>query len=113
VAGIANCKTGAFEDFLANFKSTASELDSAATNALEHLHLEEDGLSDEYDFMEDVDNEKESQRRPRQYPEPKTKYMDMLQQVVDRKFSEVTIELDDLENVSGGQTMFSQSRQRS
>ena len=51
--------------------------------------------------MEDVDNGKASLRRPGQYPEPKKKYMDMLQQVVDRKLSEVTIELDDLENVSG------------
>ena len=98
----ANAQTAAFEDFLTSFKSTASDLDPAATNALEHLHLEEDGLSDEYDFMEDVEDGKAGRRKPGQYPDPKRKYMDMLQQVADRKLSEVTIDLDDLENVSGG-----------
>ena len=93
-------RTGAFEDFLSSYKSTVSELDPAATNALEHLHLEEDGLSDEYDFMEDVEHGKASRRKPGQYPDPKKKYIDMLQKVADRKLSEVTIELDDLDNVS-------------
>lgn len=77
-------------------------MDSAATNALEHLHLEEDGLSDEYDFMEDVEEGKAIRSKPGQYPDPKKKYMDMLQRVADRKLSEVMIELDDLENVSDG-----------
>ena len=75
-------------------------MDPAATNALEHLHLEEDGLSDEYDFMEDVEDGKAARQKPGQYPDPKRKYMDMMQQVADRKLSEVTIDLDDLENVS-------------
>ena len=52
--------------------------------------------------MEDVEDGKAWRRKPGQYPEPKRKYMDMLQQVADRKLSEVTIDLDDLENVSGG-----------
>ena len=51
--------------------------------------------------MEDVEDGKAGRRRPEQYPDPKKKYMDLLQQVADRKLSEVTIDLDDLENVSG------------
>ena len=50
--------------------------------------------------MEDAEDGKAAGRRPGQYPYPKKKYMDMLQKVADRKLSEVTIELDDLENVS-------------
>ncbi len=49
-----------------------------------------------------VDHErggKDSARRPGQRGHSKKKYMDMLQKVADRQRSEVTIELDDLENV--------------
>ena len=88
----------AFEDFLTNYKSTATESDQLAADALQGLNLDEDGLSDEYDFMDDVENGKESQLRG-QFPAPKRKYMDMLQKVVDRKINEVIVELDDLDNV--------------
>lgn len=49
-----------------------------------------------------VDNERDGKggaRRPGQPGPSKKKYMEMLQQVADRQISEVTIELDDLENV--------------
>ena len=51
--------------------------------------------------MDDVGNGKESRPRGGQFPEPKRKYMDMLQKVVDRQINEVIIELDDLDNVRG------------
>ncbi len=63
--------------------------------------------------MDDVDDGKASRSKPGQYPDPKKKYMDMLQKVVDRKLSEVTIELDDLENVSAGEAKFPELRQAS
>ncbi|KAL9634149.1 MAG: hypothetical protein Q9164_004266 [Protoblastenia rupestris] len=83
----------AFEDFLQNYKSTTTDLD-----ALEDLNLDGDGTSDEYDFMDDVTGGKEARQRNGTSREPKRKYLDMLQKVADRKISEVTIELDDLEN---------------
>ena len=68
-------------------------------DGLEDLNIDEDGLSDEYDFMEDVADAKSSRRMGGQHVEPKKKYMDFLQKVADRELSEVTIELDDLDNV--------------
>ena len=88
----------AFEDFLTNYKSTAIDSDQLAADALQDLNIDEDGLSDEYDFMDDLGNGKESRTRG-QFPAPKKKYMDMLQKVVDRRINEVVIELDDLDNV--------------
>ena len=89
----------AFEDFLTNYKSTATVSDQLAADALQNLNLDEDGLSDDYDFMDDVANDKEPRQRGRQFAEPKKKYMDILQKVADRQTNEVMIELDDLDNV--------------
>lgn len=86
----------AFEDFLTSFKSS----ETSATTALENLNIEEDGLSEEYDFLEDADElngaaaPNRSRRRQR---DPKQKYMEILQSVADRHTSEVCIELDDLD----------------
>ena len=82
-----------------NYKSTQTDLDIAATDAFEDLNIDEDGTSDEYDFMDDVADGKAARHAARQ-KEPKRKYMDMLQKVADRQIGEVTIELDDLDNVS-------------
>ena len=49
--------------------------------------------------MDDVADGKAARHRG-QVKEPKKKYMDMLQKVTDRQLAEVTIELDDLDNVS-------------
>lgn len=49
--------------------------------------------------MDDVTDGKAA-RHTGQHTEPKRKYMDMLQKVADRQIGEVTIELDDLDNVS-------------
>lgn len=81
----------AFEDFLASFKSTAT------TDALEDPQIDSDGTSDEYDFMDDVvDGQGQQSRRRR---DPKRKYMDMLQNVADRKRDHIYIDLDDLDEV--------------
>jgi len=88
-------------DFLQNFKSSSSATESSATRALEDLNIDEDHLSDEYDFMDDVANG--STRLPAgkgdRRQDPKKKYMAMLQDVADRYTSEVMIELDDLDVV--------------
>ena len=74
-------------------------MELAATDAFQSLDIDGDGTSDEYDFMDDVAGGKEARKRNAQYKEPKRKYIDMLQKVADRHISEVTIELDDLDNV--------------
>ncbi|KAL8990974.1 MAG: hypothetical protein Q9177_000494 [Variospora cf. flavescens] len=87
----------AFEDFLTGYKSTTTDLDIPA-NALQELTIDGDNTSDEYDFMDDITAAKEKQRPVQQTKGPSKKYMDQLQEVVDRKRDEVLIELDDLEN---------------
>ncbi|KXT00074.1 hypothetical protein AC578_5801 [Pseudocercospora eumusae] len=72
-----------------NFKSSSTE----AEDGLEDLRLDGDATSDEYDFMDDVDNGAASSRRTRS----KAKYMNMLQDVSDRKSSQILIDLDDLQ----------------
>ena len=49
-------------------------------------------------MMDDVTGGKEA-RQANRFKAPKRKYMDMLQDVADRKINEVCIELDDVENV--------------
>lgn len=88
----------AFEDFLSTYESTTSDLDVVATDALEGLNIEEDNSSDEYVM---VDNEGEKGTSPKLGHESQTKkkYMHMLQKVANRQISEVSIELDDIDNV--------------
>ena len=50
-------------------------------------------------MMDDVTGGKEA-RQANGFKAPKRKYMDMLQDVADRRIDEVCIELDDVENVS-------------
>ncbi|KAL4783988.1 MCM2/3/5 family-domain-containing protein [Aspergillus varians] len=90
-----NGQLDAFKDFLKHFKSFESASASAAAEAIEDLNIDEDGTSDEYDFMDDAD-ESGAQGRGRRNKEPKLKYMQMLQDVADRERSDVLIELDDL-----------------
>lgn len=52
-------------------------------------------------MLDDVTGGKDARQPNGQYKEPKRKYMDMLRKVADREVDEVTIELDDLENVRG------------
>ena len=87
----------AFKDFLTHFKSFESASESAATEAIEGLHIDGDGTSDEYDFMDDAEDGQHTQRRKR---EPKKKYMQILQDIANREKTNITIELDDLDTVS-------------
>lgn len=89
-----------FKDFLQHFKTFESASEAAATEAIEDLHIDGDGTSDEYDFMEDADGENGEQRPGRKQREPKLKYMQMLQDVADRERTNILIELDDLMTVS-------------
>lgn len=84
------CDAAALEDFLRNYKSSSVE----AADALEGLQI--DGDDDEYDFMDESDDAT-GNRRSR---DPKHKYMQLLQDIADRKIDQVIIELDDLDEVS-------------
>lgn len=90
----------AFEDFLQNYKSTITDLEALGNLNLDDLdHEGHDDTSEEYDMMDDVTGGKEA-RQANGFKAPRRKYMDMLQDVADRKMNEVCIELDDVENVS-------------
>ncbi len=97
----ANGPPAAFEDFLQTFKTSSSATETSATNALQDLNIEEDDLSEEYDFMDDVDGGSgaRARRMAEKRGDPKKKYMTLLQDVADRYKSEITIELDDLDVV--------------
>ncbi|KAF2499180.1 MCM-domain-containing protein [Lophium mytilinum] len=88
----------AFEDFLKTFKSTTVE----AADQLEGLNIGEDGLSDEYDFMDEDDDGAARTRRQARDRNPKQKYIQMLQDVADRVRSEIQIDLDDLDTYEKG-----------
>lgn len=90
--------TAAFEDFLQTFKTTPT---TAITDALGGMNIDQDDLSDEYDFMDDDDNEGQNARRQTrsQSKMPKLKYLDLLQKVADRYEDEITIDLDDVAKV--------------
>lgn len=81
-------QTTAFKDFLQNFKSSSTETE----DALGDLNLDGDGTSDKYDFMDDADDG----ARTRSRTKSKLKYMNILQDVADRKSSQVLVDLDDL-----------------
>ena len=86
-----------FKNFLQHFKSFES---ASATEALEDLHIDGDQTSDEYDFMDDVEeNGAQSPGAARTRREPKLKYMKMLQDVANRDRTNILVELDDLATV--------------
>lgn len=89
----------AFEDFLQNFKTSPT---TSISHALGGMNIDEDDLSDEYDFMDEDDEGQDGRRRTRsqaQTKTPKLKYMDLLHKIADRQEEEVTIDLDDVEAV--------------
>ena len=65
------------------------------------MNIDEDDLSDEYDFMdEDDDDGRNARRQARTRAKgPELKYMNLLQKIANREESEVTIDLDDLAKV--------------
>ncbi|KAF2200001.1 MCM-domain-containing protein [Delitschia confertaspora ATCC 74209] len=83
----------AFEDFLQNFKSSSTE----AAEQLEGLNLGADGISDEYDMMDESDDPVPNGKRRNGNPPSKQKYMQILQEVADREREDITIDLNDLE----------------
>jgi DNA replication licensing factor MCM7 len=87
----------AFEDFLQSFK-TAPKTAASAAEALLGMHIDDDDLSDDYDFMDDDDGSAQEARRARKEKArlPQKKYMDLLQNVANRAEKNITIELDDL-----------------
>jgi DNA replication licensing factor MCM7 len=90
----------AFKDFLTHFKSFESASESAATQAIEDLHIDEDRTGDEYDFMDDAEEESGGPgRTSRRRRNPKNKYMKVLQDVANRDRTNILIELDDLDTV--------------
>ncbi|KXG54076.1 Nucleic acid-binding, OB-fold [Penicillium griseofulvum] len=85
-----------FKDFLQGFKTFQSSSEAAATEALEDLNIDDGQTSDEYDFMDDVDETNGNTRGARRHREPKLKYMQILQDIANRDKSNILIELDDL-----------------
>ncbi|KAI1502432.1 DNA replication licensing factor mcm7 [Biscogniauxia marginata] len=84
----------AFEEFLGNFKTSPEQ---ALTHAIGQINIDEDDLSDEYDFMDEDDNARDQRRREKAASKlPKHKYADMMQKLADRSIDEVLIELDDV-----------------
>ncbi|KXX78706.1 DNA replication licensing factor mcm7 [Madurella mycetomatis] len=83
-----------FEAFLSDFKTSPEQ---TITHALGNINIDEDDLSDEYDFMDEDDNAQQQRQRDKaRNRAPQHKYKDMLQELADRKISEVVIDLDDL-----------------
>jgi DNA replication licensing factor MCM7 len=71
------------------------------THAIGQISIDEDDLSDEYDFMDEDDEAHEQrQRRKAASKEPIHKYADMMQKLADRSLDEVLIELDDIVTAS-------------
>ncbi len=91
------CSPAAFEEFLDDFKMSPQE---KLTYDLGNVTIDDDDLSDEYDFIDEDEsaqarraNEKARKKAPRH------KYKDLLQEVADRKISEVVVDLDDIAQV--------------
>jgi DNA replication licensing factor MCM7 len=105
LAQVLTCLSGAFEGFLENFKTAPA---ASITHALGGMNIDEDDLSDEYDFMdEDDEEEQHARRRTRtQARVPKLKYLELLQRVSDRYEEEITIDLDDVEEVCNGKICY-------
>ncbi len=94
---MADCGAEGFEGFLSDFKSSPEQ---TITTALGNINIDEDDLSDDYDFMDEDDNaQQQRQREKSKNRAPQHKYKDMLQELADRKLNEVVIDLDDLHSV--------------
>ncbi|KAI1759048.1 DNA replication licensing factor mcm7 [Hypoxylon sp. FL1150] len=84
----------AFESFLEGFKTSPTQ---SITHAIGQINIDEDDLSDEYDFMDEDDEAHEQRRRQKAAAKsPKHKYADVMQKLADRTIDEVLIDLDDL-----------------
>lgn len=84
---------------MTTFKSSSSASEASATHALQSLNIGEDNISDEYDFVDDMDETDANGAHDTSRRNPKEKYVVMLQKVANRELSEICIELDDLSTV--------------
>lgn len=92
----------AFRDFLQSFKSSESTSETAAAAAIDDLRIDgdTDGISNDYDLMDDVETEiRATGQEQGSKSQSKFKYMAILQEVANREKSEIVIELDDLDLV--------------
>lgn len=89
----------ALEDFLTSFKSSSASTAAAAASAFEGLNIDGDGLSDEYDFMDDAAEAGGNPAANSRRKETSYKYMEMLQKIANRDLEEIQIDLDDLDTV--------------
>jgi len=64
-----------------------------------NVTIDDDDLSDEYDFMDEDEDHEQRRREKARSRVPHHKYKDMLQDLADRKIDEVKIDLDDVDNV--------------
>jgi DNA replication licensing factor MCM7 len=88
----------AFESFLKEFKTSPEH---TLTTALGNITIDEDELSDDYDFMDEDEQTRDRRQEERaKRKTPQYKYNDMLQLLADRKVDEFAIDLDDLATVS-------------
>ncbi|KAI6522277.1 hypothetical protein MCOR10_005682 [Pyricularia oryzae] len=83
-----------FENFIQDFKTSPEQ---TITQGLGDIAIDDDDLSDDYDFMDEDDEaaQRRQQKKARQKG-PRHKYRDLLQELADRKVDEVVIDLDDL-----------------
>lgn len=97
------CIIAALEGFLQNFKTVPAKNAASAADALMDMNLDDDDLSDDYDFMDDSDDAEQARASRREQREaerlPQKKYMKLLQKIADRIEKEITVELDDLATV--------------
>nr|UWK20598.1 DNA replication licensing factor [Trichoderma protrudens] len=84
----------AFESFLKDFKTSPEH---TLTTALGNITIDEDELSDDYDFMDEDEQARDRRQQERaKRKTPQHKYSDMLQLLADRKIDEFAIDLDDI-----------------
>nr|UWK20592.1 DNA replication licensing factor [Trichoderma decipiens] len=89
----------AFESFLKEFKTSPEQ---TLTTALGNITIDEDELSDDYDFMDEDDETRDRRQQERaKRKTPQQKYHDMLQLLADRKIDEFAIDLDDIATWEG------------
>ena len=71
------------------------------TSALNNISIDDDDISDEYDFMDEDDGANERRAREKARSRlPQYKYKNILQDLADRKIDQILIDLDDLASVS-------------
>nr|UWK20599.1 DNA replication licensing factor [Trichoderma psychrophilum] len=84
----------AFESFLKEFKTSPEH---TLTTALGNITIDEDELSDDYDFMDEDEQARDRRRQEKAKKKtPQHKYSDMLQLLADRKTDEFPVDLDDI-----------------